>query len=128
MAKEEVLEFPGVVTELLPNATFRVKLENEHEIIALLGRNGAGKSTVLKTLVGIAPPARGSITLAGAELAGQPSALSTSLANCAEARWCSKRCLPSPQGAAPAASCSRAAACTISKSAPSARAIFSAMR
>ena len=30
MAKEELLEFPGVVTELLPNATFRVKLENEH--------------------------------------------------------------------------------------------------
>ena len=29
MAKEELLEFPGVVTELLPNATFRVKLENE---------------------------------------------------------------------------------------------------
>jgi translation initiation factor IF-1 len=34
MAKEEVLEFPGVVAELLPNATFRVKLENDHEIIA----------------------------------------------------------------------------------------------
>lgn len=34
MAKEDVLEFPGVVTELLPNSTFRVKLENEHEIIA----------------------------------------------------------------------------------------------
>ena len=34
MAKEEALEFPGVVTELLPNATFRVKLENDHEIIA----------------------------------------------------------------------------------------------
>ena len=34
MAKEEVLEFPGTVTELLPNATFRVKLENGHEIIA----------------------------------------------------------------------------------------------
>ena len=33
MAKEEVLEFPGVVTELLPNATFRIKLENDHEII-----------------------------------------------------------------------------------------------
>lgn len=26
MTKEEVLEFPGIVTELLPNATFRVKL------------------------------------------------------------------------------------------------------
>ena len=34
MPKEETLEFPGTVVELLPNATFRVKLENEHEIIA----------------------------------------------------------------------------------------------
>ena len=34
MAKEELLEFPGMVSELLPNATFRVKLENGHEIIA----------------------------------------------------------------------------------------------
>jgi translation initiation factor IF-1 len=34
MAKEELLEFPGTVSELLPNATFRVKLENSHEIIA----------------------------------------------------------------------------------------------
>ena len=34
MAKEELLEFPGTVMELLPNATFKVKLENEHEIIA----------------------------------------------------------------------------------------------
>jgi translation initiation factor IF-1 len=34
MAKEEMLEFTGVVTELLPNAMFRVKLENNHEILA----------------------------------------------------------------------------------------------
>lgn len=34
MAKEEVLEFSGIITELLPNAMFRVKLDNEHEIIA----------------------------------------------------------------------------------------------
>lgn len=34
MSKEELLEFPGIVEELLPNATFRVKLENDHEIIA----------------------------------------------------------------------------------------------
>ncbi len=35
MAKEEVLEFSGTVTELLPNAMFRVKLDNnEHEILA----------------------------------------------------------------------------------------------
>ena len=34
MAKEELIEFNGEVTEVLPNATFRVKLENDHEIIA----------------------------------------------------------------------------------------------
>ncbi len=34
MAKEDALEFPGVVTELLPNAMFRVKLDNDHEILA----------------------------------------------------------------------------------------------
>lgn len=34
MAKEELLEFTGTVIELLPNATFRVRLENDHEVIA----------------------------------------------------------------------------------------------
>ena len=34
MAKEELLEFEGTVSELLPNATFRVMLQNGHEIIA----------------------------------------------------------------------------------------------
>lgn len=34
MAKEELIEFNGVVTEILPNAMFRVKLENDHEILA----------------------------------------------------------------------------------------------
>ena len=34
MAKEEALEFQGEVTELLPNAMFRVKLENDHEVLA----------------------------------------------------------------------------------------------
>jgi translation initiation factor IF-1 len=34
MAKEGVIEFEGVVSELLPNAMFRVTLENDHEILA----------------------------------------------------------------------------------------------
>jgi len=34
MAKEEALEFEGVVEELLPNAMFRVKLDNDHEVLA----------------------------------------------------------------------------------------------
>ena len=33
MAKEELLVFAGTVMELLPNATFRIELENGHEII-----------------------------------------------------------------------------------------------
>ncbi len=34
MAKEEVIEITGTVTELLPNAMFRVVLDNDHEILA----------------------------------------------------------------------------------------------
>jgi translation initiation factor IF-1 len=34
MAKEALIEFEGVVSELLPNANFRVALQNGHEIIA----------------------------------------------------------------------------------------------
>ncbi|MCJ8323436.1 MAG: translation initiation factor IF-1 [Rhizobiales bacterium] len=33
MAKEELLEFDGTIIELLPNATFKIELENGHEII-----------------------------------------------------------------------------------------------
>lgn len=59
MAKEEVLEFPGVVTELLPNAMFRVKLENDHEIIAhTAGRMRKNRIRVLagdKILVEMTP-------------------------------------------------------------------------
>jgi translation initiation factor IF-1 len=59
MPKEELLEFPGVVTELLPNATFRVKLENQHEIIAhTAGRMRKNRIRVLagdKVLVEMTP-------------------------------------------------------------------------
>jgi len=34
MAKEELLEFSGTVLERLPNAMFRVKLDNGHEVLA----------------------------------------------------------------------------------------------
>ena len=34
MAKEEAIEVEGVVLEPLPNATFKVKLDNGHEILA----------------------------------------------------------------------------------------------
>ena len=34
MAKEDVIEVEGVVVETLPNAMFKVELENDHEILA----------------------------------------------------------------------------------------------
>ena len=34
MPKEGSIEFQGVVLELLPNAMFKVKLENNHEVLA----------------------------------------------------------------------------------------------
>ena len=34
MAKEDLLEFEGIVSEILPNAMFRVKLDNGHEVLA----------------------------------------------------------------------------------------------
>ncbi len=34
MAKDDVIEVDGVVTEALPNATFKVELENGHQVLA----------------------------------------------------------------------------------------------
>ncbi|MGM8216163.1 translation initiation factor IF-1 [Bacillaceae bacterium W0354] len=34
MAKDDVIEMEGTVLETLPNAMFKVKLENDHEILA----------------------------------------------------------------------------------------------
>jgi translation initiation factor IF-1 len=34
MSKEDLIEFSGVVEELLPNAMFRVRLENNHVVLA----------------------------------------------------------------------------------------------
>jgi translation initiation factor IF-1 len=36
MAKEEAIELEGVVTEVLPNATFRVRLDNGHDVLSTL--------------------------------------------------------------------------------------------
>ncbi len=49
MTKEDLLEFEGIVVELLPNAMFRVKLEEQgHEIIAhMAGRMRKNRIRVL---------------------------------------------------------------------------------
>jgi branched-chain amino acid transport system ATP-binding protein len=40
------------------------------EIVSLLGRNGSGRSTTLKAIMGLVPPSAGSVRLDGVELAG----------------------------------------------------------
>jgi len=49
MAKEELLEFDGTVTEELPDGNFRVKLDNEHLILAYT----AGKMRKLRIRTGV---------------------------------------------------------------------------
>jgi branched-chain amino acid transport system ATP-binding protein len=48
------------------HALFDVSLTvEEHEVVALLGRNGAGKSTTMKTIMGVMAPKSGTIHFAG---------------------------------------------------------------
>jgi branched-chain amino acid transport system ATP-binding protein len=53
---------------------FDVALRVEaHEVVALLGRNGAGKSTTLKSLMGVVRPRSGKVSFDGADVAGRPA-------------------------------------------------------
>jgi branched-chain amino acid transport system ATP-binding protein len=44
-----------------------------NEVVGLLGRNGAGKSTTLKSLMGVLTPRSGTVTFDGADIAGRKS-------------------------------------------------------
>src|SRR5690606_5153971 len=50
MAKDDVIEFEGTVSETLPNTMFRVKLENGHEIIAHV--SGRMRKNYIRILTG----------------------------------------------------------------------------
>jgi translation initiation factor IF-1 len=50
MAKEELITFEGLVTEILPDARYRVQLDNGHEVIAYTA--GKMKKNRIKTLAG----------------------------------------------------------------------------
>jgi branched-chain amino acid transport system ATP-binding protein len=57
-------------SHILFDVSIRVE---KNEVVALLGRNGAGKSTTLKSVMGVVTPRSGSIKLDGAEIAGRKS-------------------------------------------------------
>ena len=48
--KEELIEFAGIVVELLPNAMFRVKLDNDHMV--LTHTSGKMRKNRIRVLVG----------------------------------------------------------------------------
>ena len=57
-------------SHILQGVSFSVA---EGEVVALLGRNGVGKTTTLRSIIGLTPPKRGSILLCGQEILGQPA-------------------------------------------------------
>ena len=57
-------------SHILFDVSMRVE---QHEVVALLGRNGAGKSTTLKSLMGVVTPASGAVKLDGVDIAGRKS-------------------------------------------------------
>ena len=50
MAKEDLLEFDGTVLERLPDARFRVRLDNDHEVLAY--SSGKMKKNRIRILAG----------------------------------------------------------------------------
>ncbi len=57
-------------SHVLHGVDFEVR---EGELVTLLGRNGAGKTTILKSIMGIVGQRRGSVSFAGQELVGLQS-------------------------------------------------------
>jgi branched-chain amino acid transport system ATP-binding protein len=68
-----VLSVKGIHTYYgLSHILYDVSLEvSKGEIVGLLGRNGAGKSTTMRSISGLTPPRQGTITFHGEPLAGK---------------------------------------------------------
>ena len=85
---EDIHTFYGSI-EALKGITIEVRAG---EIVTLIGSNGAGKSTTLRSISGIVPPKTGHISFQGVEITGLPVILSSgyageALAGVEEAPW-----------------------------------------
>ena len=70
MLEVESLETAYGTSQVLFGVTFRV---NAGEVVTLLGRNGMGKTTTVRSIVGLVPPRRGQIRFAGEPIHRLPS-------------------------------------------------------
>ena len=82
-----MLEVEGLNTyygraHILADVAFEVA---RGEVVVLLGRNGAGKSTTMKSIMGLVPPAAGRIVFEGADDRRQAAVRD-------RARWASATC------------------------------------
>ena len=70
-----ILEVNNIYTAYgLSQILFGVSLKvQEGEVISLLGRNGVGKTTTLRSIMGLTPPKSGSIKWRGEEIVGKPT-------------------------------------------------------
>jgi branched-chain amino acid transport system ATP-binding protein len=70
-----LLEVEGIETSYgLSQALFGISVSVEKgEIVALLGRNGVGKTTVMRSIIGLTPPSRGVVRWKGEEIQGLPT-------------------------------------------------------
>jgi len=77
-------------SHILHGVNFAVR---DGEVVTLLGRNGAGRSTILKTILGLTSKRKGSISVFGTETTSLPTYqwngdhLSPYLSNCASWDW-----------------------------------------
>ena len=74
MTQDLLIEAQGLHTyygasHILRGVNFTV---GRGETIGLMGRNGMGKSTLLKSIVGLVPPREGSVTIMGKPMTGRP--------------------------------------------------------
>jgi branched-chain amino acid transport system ATP-binding protein len=75
MSVRAVLSVEGIdvfydKSQILFGVSLQVK---EGQTVALLGRNGAGKSTTLKAIAGLVPPRKGTIRVLGRDMTGRPA-------------------------------------------------------
>jgi len=64
------IDFSVGKTQILRSVSLKV---NEGELVGLVGRNGAGKSSILKSVIGLYQPQRGAVTFKGRDITKVPA-------------------------------------------------------